>query len=275
MLQVREGAAGSYQKTHDKFMEYVTADSPRDVMRKITENGLSGYIAWKIDQIKAQVTAQVMGEMGVTIEALESMEAGKRAELEEKIMREVQRRLEMMIEEGTKNSNTAKDGETTAAAPGAESGQTAPTEPLANRLPPLMAQEGQNPKALEQMVGGALAGLFEEGGFAATPSLTLTIDDRGQIRLGGDRSDLADIQAALENDPATSDALRVLGAVAAGSAMLADPQERAEITEEATEDHLTAYTRLLADRNPRETTIRFDGGRIDQVTTRRIDRPAA
>lgn len=274
MLQVR-GDMASYQKTHNKFMEFLETDTPQEAIRKITEDGLQGYIAWKIDQLKAKVTEQVMGEMGLTVDKLNAMEAGERAEIEEKIMREVQRRLEMMIEEGMKEGNKAKGDEANLAAPGADSGQTAPAEPLANQLPPLMAQESQNPKALEQMVGGALAGLFEEGGFAPTPSLTVSIDDRGQIRLGGDRSDLADIQAALDQDTATSGALRLFGAVTAGSAMLADPQETAETTLDAAEDQQAAYARLIAERNPRETTLRFDGSRIDQVSTRRIDRPAA
>lgn len=272
ILKVR-GDTTYFQKTHNKFMEFLEADTPREAMRKITEDGLQGYIAWKIDQLKAQITARVMGEMGVTIDALNTMEAGRRAELEEKIMREVQRQLEMMIEEGIKEG-AKKQGNDANSATTADSSQTAPAEPLANPLPPLMAQDSQNPQALQQMVGGALAGLFEDGGFAPTPPLTLTIDDRGDIRLGGDRSDLADIQAALDADHATSDALRLFGAVTAGNAMLADPQETAEISQDTTEDQQAAYARLIAERNPRETTLRFDGSRIDQISTRRIERPA-
>ena len=86
------------KQTHDDFANYTKTDNALANYRKLTEERTHGVGAWKIDQLQAQLTQQVMSQQGIDLAKLESLDSAPRAEQERAIMAEVDRRLQMMIE---------------------------------------------------------------------------------------------------------------------------------------------------------------------------------
>lgn len=80
------------------FDALLDGQSPEEILHEIVKDGVQGYAKWQMKKLEEKVREQVMSEMGITKDALGSMNANERAETEKKIMDEVARRLKEMIE---------------------------------------------------------------------------------------------------------------------------------------------------------------------------------
>lgn len=71
----------------------------KDMLAEITGGGAKGYWAWKMKQLREQITAQVMGEMGLTPEKLAAMSPEERLATLKKIEEAVEERLKLAMAE--------------------------------------------------------------------------------------------------------------------------------------------------------------------------------
>ncbi len=101
LSQLRVGVIGSDKKSQSTqkaafdFAKWLgDNDDPATMLKKITSRGISSMWEWQLEELKKKVAAKVMQEMGVTPESLAAMSPDVRISLEEKIMKEVERRIE-------------------------------------------------------------------------------------------------------------------------------------------------------------------------------------
>ncbi|MEJ0010316.1 MAG: hypothetical protein WDN72_07345 [Alphaproteobacteria bacterium] len=94
----------------DSTFESLFADqneTPQEILKDLTSNGVNGYMKWKIDQMKDKATAQVMNSMGLTKAQVEGMPTDQRIALEKKIESQVEQEVKMSIQqEMKKNANS-------------------------------------------------------------------------------------------------------------------------------------------------------------------------
>jgi hypothetical protein len=114
LSQLRAGTSDSdkknqfAQKPAIDFAKWLGEDeSPAEILRKITSRGISSMWEWQMEELKKKVAAKVMQEMGVSPESLAAMSPEARMSIEEKIMKEVERR----IEEAMRNGLEKKQGQ--------------------------------------------------------------------------------------------------------------------------------------------------------------------
>lgn len=248
----------SQKQTHDDFTNYVTIDDALANYRKLTEERTHGVGAWKIDQLQAQLTRQVMRQQGIDMTKLAALDSAPRAEQERAIMNEVDRRLQMMIEASLPMAGLAIINPND---PRAQQAEAVPSLSRSTPLPPLMASDRQT-DSLQAAAGHSLQDLFAEHGFAAQPPITLHIDDQGQVTLSGDRPDIADIEAALVADTSTYHMIQSFGSMAAGAMLLAE----SDVAEAPLADtkidlatHATAFDAMVKRYAPKTSFLTYDG----------------
>lgn len=92
----------NYQAVEAEFAEYLKEDSPEELLRQITENGVQSLLEHKIDQLKKEATERAMAARGVTQDDLAAMEPAERAALMETIMAEVREQIKQAMQEQMK-----------------------------------------------------------------------------------------------------------------------------------------------------------------------------
>jgi uncharacterized protein YdcH (DUF465 family) len=80
----------------------------KQMLADITQDGAKGYWEWKIEEMRKQITEQVMGEMNLTPEKLAAMPPEDRLALEDKIARLVEDRLKLAVTEEMKKKKLAE-----------------------------------------------------------------------------------------------------------------------------------------------------------------------
>ena len=75
---------------------------PGALLSEITRDGIAGYWAWQVEQLRRRIAGEVMDEMDVTEDKLRTLPPEERAQIQEKILREVERRLELAMKEKEK-----------------------------------------------------------------------------------------------------------------------------------------------------------------------------
>ena len=74
-------------------------DDPAALLKEITSNGMKGYWAWEVKQMKQKATQEVMGAMGVSASDIAAMPDAQRATIEDKIMKAVEAKVKQMIQD--------------------------------------------------------------------------------------------------------------------------------------------------------------------------------
>ncbi|ASG21567.1 hypothetical protein [Nitrospirillum viridazoti] len=107
------------QKTDSDFATLLRGgdDDPKATLKDITSGGMPGYWAWRMKELKAEIAARVMGNMGVTRQGLSRMSEDDRAEVERLIMREVARVVREMTTGQVRKGPGLEDGAAISAAP--------------------------------------------------------------------------------------------------------------------------------------------------------------
>ncbi len=106
LSQLRSSSSDAAKKNEKanhaaSFMKQLNEkDDPAAILKKITSRGISGYWEWQMEELKKKVAEKVMQEMGVTPESLAAMSPEARMSIEEKIMKEVERRIEEAMRNG-------------------------------------------------------------------------------------------------------------------------------------------------------------------------------
>ncbi len=108
--------AKNVAQTDAAFAELLEGgDDPKKILAEIMKDGMSGYWAWQIKEMKKKAAEKVMQGMGVTAESIAAMPPDQRADIERKIMQEVER----MVREHVENEARKKQGLAFEAAPAA------------------------------------------------------------------------------------------------------------------------------------------------------------
>lgn len=248
------------KQTHDDFANYTKTDDALTNYRKLTEERTHGVGAWKIDQLQAQLTRQVMNQQGIDMAKLGALESASRAEQERAIMSEVDRRLQMMIDASLPMAGLALDPHD----PRAQQAEAVPSLSRSTPLPPLMAG-GSKTDSLQAAAGRSVQDLFAEHGFAAQPPITLHVDDQGRVTLSGDRPDIADIEAALAADTATYQMIQNFGSMAAGAMLLAESDAGEAPLADTKIDfatHATAFDDMVKRYTPKTSILTYNGATL-------------
>ena len=87
------------------FSSYVDKQTPEEILKAITENGITSLWQWQMEELKKKVAADIMAEMGITPEQLAAMPDTQRMSLEAKIMQEVERRIKDMVAENMRKKD--------------------------------------------------------------------------------------------------------------------------------------------------------------------------
>jgi|GEM_PF-3553520 len=262
------------KQTHEDFTAYCETDDAQANYHKLSQERIHGVGAWKLDQLQAQLTRQVMGQQGTDRIKLNALAPAERAAQEQAIMNEVDRRLQIMIEASLPMAGLAI---TNADDPRLAQAEAVPSLSRTAPLPPLMMSGGRQADSLQATASRAVAELFHEHGFAAQPPITLHVDDQGQIRVAGDRPDSADIEAALRADGNARNWIQSFATMAAGAVMLADQASTTSDLSDPTIDaatHRTAFQALQAQYQPRTSVLSFDGTTLAFTGTHASDAPA-
>jgi len=104
ILPKEKEPTGLYGDSQD-FSSYVDEQSPEEILKAITENGITSMWQWQMEELKKKVAAEVMSEMGITPEQLAAMPETERMNLEAKIMEEVERRIKDMVAESMRKKD--------------------------------------------------------------------------------------------------------------------------------------------------------------------------
>lgn len=136
-------------------------------------------------------------------------------------------------------------------------------------LPELMLP---NPVTVRQLATdlARMAGkIFREANVPATPPVEFTADANGRLHVGGDRSDKAQIESLLAENPEFERAVRDLGAISSHAHAI-HTQGHAEFSAEyQTSDNPQAvvakYSRLFSGGMRNDVRTVFEGERVDVV----------
>jgi len=97
--------------TESEFAAYLKEkNDAEDLLEKITSDGVKGLMQWKIEQMKKQITEQVMASKGLTADGISSLPPAEKMATEETIMKEVQEKLKEAINEQMKRENNTELG---------------------------------------------------------------------------------------------------------------------------------------------------------------------
>ena len=111
----------------DTFAKLMEGSDPAAMLRDMTKDGVKSMWKWQLEQLKKKVADQVMKEMGVTPESLAKMDVKSRMGVEDKIMKEVERRVKEMVDSQMAQDHKNPFGTISAATPSAR----APTQDYA------------------------------------------------------------------------------------------------------------------------------------------------
>lgn len=99
-----------YMLKNSGFADLLKVEDAKETIRELTENGMQGMWEWQMQQLKSKIAGDVMAELGIDEDDLESMAPEARLDLERRIMDEVQKRLEaIMADESKKNMQEGKN----------------------------------------------------------------------------------------------------------------------------------------------------------------------
>jgi hypothetical protein len=84
-------------------------ETPQEILKKITENGIEGMMKWKIDKLKEEIAGKIMASKNLTQEQIAAMPAEQRIAIEQQIIREVAEKVKEAINEQAKRENEGKN----------------------------------------------------------------------------------------------------------------------------------------------------------------------
>lgn len=93
-------SAAQIKRSDDAFLALFEdkPSDPAEELREITRGGVTGMMAWKIEQMKKEAAERSLAARGLSVDDVQAMPPQQRLELQEQIMKDVAEAVKKAIE---------------------------------------------------------------------------------------------------------------------------------------------------------------------------------